>query len=341
MGGADRGEGAEFQENSPSSISDVRDSYTYQLEQLRMVAHNYAGNWKRVAVTCTGFGIMLAIWAPVWLVGLWVAAAVGAALLVTGTAERILALDLMPPKDLAMWRHRLIFSRLVFVVNWSLLVILCWFYPSTELAALCFLLMVGTFPQNAAIGGALPQLVKVELIPKVTISVVVALALAIDSEGTQATFYLSMMVVTVVAALFALRLTKDISNGTDVQIRSKLALQQSMERAQAADRAKSVFLGTISHEIRTPLSAVLGMCELLKTARKPETRRRYLKLMSESGESLLQLLNDILDLSLAESGDIRVKTEAGEIRKLTQTAISMIRQRAEMKGARNSNRDRQ
>ena len=174
----------------------------------------------------------------------------------------------------------------------------------------------------------------VELVPKVTIGVVVALALAIDSEGAQATFYLSMMVVTLVTALFALRLTKDISNGTDVQIRSKLALQQSMERAQAADRAKSVF--SRHHQSRNPHPAGVpfwACANCSKTVRKPETRRRYLKLMSESGESLLQLLNDILDLSLAESGDIRVKAEAPpKSANSGQTAISMVRQRAEMKG---------
>ena len=87
-------------------------------------------------------------------------------------------------------------------------------------------------------------------------------------------------------------------------------LQQAMEDAQAADRAKSFFLATMSHEIRTPLNAVIGFSELLQNQTlAPEEQLEYLQSINFAGMALLRLINDILDLSKIEAGQMKIVEE--------------------------------
>lgn len=79
-------------------------------------------------------------------------------------------------------------------------------------------------------------------------------------------------------------------------------LVQARDAADAASQAKSHFLATISHEIRTPLNGVLGMAQAMAADRLSKTQRQRLTIVQQSGETLLALLNDVLDLSKIEAG---------------------------------------
>jgi PAS domain S-box-containing protein len=81
-------------------------------------------------------------------------------------------------------------------------------------------------------------------------------------------------------------------------------LYTAKERAEAANRAKSLFLANMSHEIRTPLNGVLGMAELLDATLDDPAQRRMVATIRESGEGLLSVLNDILDLAKVEAGKL-------------------------------------
>ena len=72
--------------------------------------------------------------------------------------------------------------------------------------------------------------------------------------------------------------------------------------ANAANRAKSAFLATMSHELRTPMTAIIGMCDLLLAGHQSADERQITQLLERNAQSLLRLLNDILDLSKIESG---------------------------------------
>ena len=109
-------------------------------------------------------------------------------------------------------------------------------------------------------------------------------------------------------------------------------LRASKLRAEEANRAKSVFLANVSHEIRTPMNGILGFTELLLEEDLTESQKESLTIIRESGETLLLLINDILDLSKIESGKMEIFPEEFDPFDLLEQTLYIMRPRAMKKG---------
>ena len=104
-----------------------------------------------------------------------------------------------------------------------------------------------------------------------------------------------------------------LRSNLEQQVRERTAaLQLAQEDALAASRAKSEFLANMSHEIRTPMNGVMGLIDLTLGAQLGEQERRFLTLARSSASSLLNILNDILDLSRVETGRMHLEQLAFE-----------------------------
>ncbi len=106
--------------------------------------------------------------------------------------------------------------------------------------------------------------------------------------------------------------------------KSNKALQQAIKIAEDSAQAKTNFLANMSHEIRTPLNSVIGFSDLLYAMTSDEAQKNYLRAIKSSGESLLSLINDILDLAKIEEGNIDLEFKETDIRKILDDMMNIF-----------------
>ena len=106
---------------------------------------------------------------------------------------------------------------------------------------------------------------------------------------------------------------------------------QARDQAEAANRAKSAFLANMSHELRTPLSVILASSSLLSESNPTADQREDIDAISHSGEHLLELINDVLDVAKIKAGKEEPRSQTSDLISTVRTVVAMMRGRAEEK----------
>ena len=127
-------------------------------------------------------------------------------------------------------------------------------------------------------------------------------------------------------------LARSFNNMADSVEESFLRLEEAKEKAEEASRLKSAFLATVSHELRTPLNGIIGFAELLKSELDDPEHQEYAGIIHQSGEHLLTLVGDILDLAKIESGEMTFNWTEVPVAKFARECAAAYSRTATSKG---------
>jgi signal transduction histidine kinase/CheY-like chemotaxis protein len=123
-------------------------------------------------------------------------------------------------------------------------------------------------------------------------------------------------------------LLDEIQSANDALEANRVELQSALDRARHADQAKRRFLANMSHEIRTPMNGVLGMADVLRSTALTQQQEQAVDLIRGSGESLLAILNDILDVSKIEAGQLQLESAEVDLHALVSHVVHVLAVRA-------------
>jgi two-component system cell cycle sensor histidine kinase PleC len=314
----------------------------FEYELLCMLARKELSSHVTLPLLAAVFSLASLFWAPALHAAAWLAAVVLLRLIVATACGRLVARP-RSEVDVGRWRRSLLWLGLVDGIAWAGIALLGLGAADATghvfmLACLMVLLAIRITLASAVMG----------ILCAGTIPVTLAVAARLVAQGDP--FYLAMGAIAVGLYVFFLLLARGLNatalamlelraekDALIAEIEGEKAISdEARRRAEAASAAKSRFLATMSHELRTPLNAILGFSEVMKGELLGPIRngsyKEYAANIHDSGRHLLQLINEVLDLSRIEAGRYELQEGPVSLAAAAEDCLRLLNLRAESKG---------
>src|SRR6201984_1247698 len=312
-----------------TSSTGTRPAFDYEL--LRQFAQNRLSASLAMVLLVSMVGALSGLWAGALVASLWTCAVLLIHTLMISACRSFLGESLGSAK-LRAWRVRFIVIDLVFGLAWMLNVS----FIGDEAATGPFILFVMLL--IVAVESMLASSLPIAMLCA-TVPVSFAVALDFTLRGGSSNYMLGALTLTAqgyftMLAPIEARAEKDALIGELEQAKAKS--DEARRHAEAANLAKSRFLAQMSHELRTPLNAILGFSEVMKSEvfgpHAVPTYKEYAGDIHNSGQHLLNLINEILDLSRIEAGRYELNEEAVLLADIVEDCPRLPKRRARRRG---------
>jgi two-component system, cell cycle sensor histidine kinase PleC len=322
-----------------TSTSGTRPVFDYEL--LRQFAQNRLSASPLIVLLIATIGLFSGLWTGAVICGIWAAGTLLIHVVIIFACRQFLA-EVPSTAKLSSWRMRFLLLDLFFGVAWTFILI----NPigiDTQAGMFMLFVMLLVVAISSMLASSLPIAVFA-----LTLPITVALALDFALKGTLHNYILAVMALAAEAyfSLLAYRLYSGTLATLEARAekesliaeleQSKSISDEARRRAEAANIAKSRFLAQMSHELRTPLNAILGFSEVMKAEifgpHAVRTYRDYAEDIHSSGVHLLNLINEILDLSRIEAGRYELNEEAVSLARVVEDCHHLLKLRAGNRG---------
>jgi two-component system cell cycle sensor histidine kinase PleC len=314
----------------------------FEYELLTMFVRNELSARVTVPLLAVIFSLSSMFWAPVLQASAWLATVISAKFFMIAACHKFLA---QPRGTIRVheWRRRFVWLELASGITWGGMAVVG--LGTGDAASHVFMLtsLIVLLAIRMTFASAVMMVLYVGTTP-MTVAVVIRLLL----QGHP--FYFAMAAMAIGLHVYFLFLAKGL-NSTALSMlefraekdaliaeieEEKWISDEARQRAEAANVAKSRFLATMSHELRTPLNAILGFSEVMKSEllgpMQNASYKEYAANIHDSGRHLLQVINEILDLSRIEAGRYELQEEPVRLCDVVEDCYRLLSLRAESKG---------
>lgn len=322
-----------------ASATGTKASYDYEL--LAEYASSRISGALAMPVLLIILGAFASFWVPTYAAFLWTGVVIAANFAVVLMSRRFMRED--PEKfDARRWTATFIAAETIYGIAWALLALFMLFSGGQDLAVVIFAMLLIGVAANALSSRTMPTATLMSTLPA-------TLTVAINLIALNSSLHYSLAAVALGAQIFFVYLSRQLQRNElekfahqsekDALIldleEARQTSDQARREAEQANIAKSRFLATMSHELRTPLNAIIGFSEVLKSEllgpHQVPQYKEYASDIHNSGQHLLNLINELLDLSRIEAGKYELKEEVISLRDIAIDCVRMIEIRTKAK----------
>ena len=333
-----------------SQVNQVRDNLTsrsgngpnFDYEILLIYANNQLHAPLVTPLLGTAVAIVLTVWVPITAALVWLCS-----ILVSQGILMILCRGFVNARvtdiELRIWRSKISAAEFFYAVTWASLALIKVPDHNPETYVFMFATLIIVLAIRTMLSGVLIPTVYMGTLP-------ITIALTVSFVGIGGVIYYVMAAIALGAQFYFTLISRRIAESAHTMLtfraekealiteleQAKAISDEARRRAETANISKSRFLATMSHELRTPLNAILGFSEVMKSEiLGPHANPKYAEYAGDihsSGEHLLNLINEILDLSRVEAGQLDLNEEAMNLVGAVEDCVRLVELRASEKG---------